>query len=1068
MIISYVIYTSLDQYNTIDIIDMSTSESDSLYSRQIYALGKDAMSSLGSANIFISGLSGLGIEIAKCLALTGIHSITLYHPPNMTKRMIGTNYYMDPMTRWNDDEYDVHKFVGDMIISIQELNPNMSVRRMSLITTERLKKFNMVIFCDQNYYDMIHYNNFCRHHNIRFICCKSRGVVGSIISDYGDAMMISDSDGETPVSSEVMEIKDNCIWTMTPHKLYTGDLIRLVRSSDGHDQPTDRNMVDKYLVKVESNRSFFLVELPPTDLSSISPEHITVYASKSPIHAFDRPYHMDPLIVEQQKIPRTYRFTSLNDQLNRPDFVRIDVMDWNRPILLHSITKAIDMVSTMTNGTCDMIDRIGLIGMLVSLDMRMMGRELSDLDNQMIQSIAITSAGILPPVDSIIGSIVSQEVVKVVCGKFTPNHQTLYYDCLDMLPDNYLESRRNDPTDYQRVGDRYDSQRVILGNMMMNRLFDAKLFVVGAGAIGCEHLKNLAMMGVRDITITDMDWIELSNLSRQFLFRKQDIRKPKSITAAIKIQSMNPDIRVSAHENRVSRETSDVYDRKFYDRMDCVLNALDNVEARIFVDERCVEYGKPLLESGTLGTKGNIQTILPHLTESYGSIRDQPEEQIPTCTLKLFPYHYNHVVQYARDLFEGYFNRIPMNYRRAISPSDLMSMTPSDLVQCYDDCMTIRSFCKNFKNCIDFAYTQWHLLFRDMIEQILAKYPENHLDDDGKRFWTGIKKKPHPLKFDSNDSLHMSMIISFANVWADCIGIPNKKRYRDTEISKYKKFIAKLTIPLPKQSTDIEQRNDSLIVEQKTIRRAIGTILKEIGKKKGSHTEIKAMEFEKDDDHNHHIDLITAVSCLRATNYMIQKKDRMDTKKIAGQIIPALASTTSLVSGFVSIELYKIFTLYKNDPLNHRLLERFRTGSFNTALQMFGFAEPYAVKSTIINDKPYNIWTNDIIPSATTFEELIGMYDRTILINHNGTIIEKIPMEIGFITRDQEILYQNGNCENELLERCICDIINENQTLVINLDPLDGRPDFENRTDTMITVRHDNSRDRSSNQYHSQ
>jgi len=921
---------------------MSAIELESLYSRQIYALGKDAMSRLGGANILISGLSGLGIEIAKCMALTGIHSITLHHPMRMTKKMVMTNYYMDPMTSWDDDELEMNRFMNDMIRSIQELNPSMIVRHMRhIITRSELQKFNMVIFCDQNYYDSIYFNNFCRNNNIPYICCKSRGLIGSIISDYGD-MLINDVDGEPPVSSEVLEIKDNCIWTTTPHKLYTGDLIRLIRSSDHPTPQTPRKLENKYLenkylenkyldnkylVKVSSDRSFYLVTPPSNDLHQMSAESIIVYASKSPIHMIDCP--TDHMMIEQQKIPRTFHFTSLNDQLEHPDFVRIDTMNWDRPELLHSITKAIDRTETMI---LDTIERIKLTLMFVSLDMKAMGRDLSERDRQMIRTIVLTSDGILPPVDSIIGSIVSQEVVKVVCGKFTPNHQTLYYDCLDILPDNYLELRKKHPTDYQRVGDRYDSQRVVLGNLMMCRLFDGKLFVVGAGAIGCEHLKNLAMMGVRDITITDMDMIELSNLSRQFLFRKQDIKKPKSTTAAIKIRSMNPDIRVSAHENRVSHDTSNIYDRKFYDRLDCVLNALDNVDARIFVDERCVEYGKPLLESGTLGTKGNIQTILPHLTESYGSIRDQPEEQIPVCTLKLFPYHYNHVVQYARDLFEGYFNRIPTNYRRATNPSQLPKMTPTDLNQCYEDCRTVLSFGKNFKNCIDFAYAQWHLLFRDMIDQILAKYPEDHLDDDGNRFWTGIKKKPQSLRFDQNDTLHMNMIISFANIWADCMGIPNKKRYADTELGKYKKFIAKLKIPQPNRSADLEQRDDSMDLDVKTIIRSIGLILKEIEKKKGLIPEIKPIEFEKDDDMNHHIDLITAISGLRANNYMIQKKDRMETKKIAGQIIPALATTTSLVSGFVSIELYKIFTLYKNDPHDIKLLERFRTGSFNTAL----------------------------------------------------------------------------------------------------------------------------------------
>ena len=90
---------------------------------------------------------------------------------------------------------------------------------------------------------------------------------------------------------------------------------------------------------------------------------------------------------------------------------------------------------------------------------------------------------------------------------------------------------------------------------------------------------------------------------------------------------------------------------------DVVLNALDNVEARQYVDRRCVFYLKPLLESGTLGTKCNVQVILPNLTESYSSSQDPPEKSIPVCTIKNFPYLIEHTIQWSRDLFEGLFSQ---------------------------------------------------------------------------------------------------------------------------------------------------------------------------------------------------------------------------------------------------------------------------------------------------------------------------------------------------------------------------------------------------------------------------
>lgn len=139
-----------------------------------------------------------------------------------------------------------------------------------------------------------------------------------------------------------------------------------------------------------------------------------------------------------------------------------------------------------------------------------------------------------------------------------------------------------------------------------------RFFIVGAGAIGCEHLKNFAMMGIGagkdgEIVITDMDLIEKSNLNRQFLFRPHDVQKAKSHCAAAAIKKMNAQVNVVAHENRVGPEVENIYDDNFYDKLDGVANALDNIDARTYMDRKCVYYRKFLIESGTLGTMGNTQ-----------------------------------------------------------------------------------------------------------------------------------------------------------------------------------------------------------------------------------------------------------------------------------------------------------------------------------------------------------------------------------------------------------------------------------------------------------------------------
>merc|ERR1711876_177336 len=108
-------------------------------------------------------------------------------------------------------------------------------------------------------------------------------------------------------------------------------------------------------------------------------------------------------------------------------------------------------------------------------------------------------------------------------------------------------------------------------------------------------------------------------------------------------------------ELRVGAETENIFHDKFFEKLDGVANALDNIEARTYMDRRCVYYNKPLLESGTLGTKGNTQVVIPKMTESYSSSQDPPEKSIPICTLKNFPNAIEHTLQWARDMFEGQF-----------------------------------------------------------------------------------------------------------------------------------------------------------------------------------------------------------------------------------------------------------------------------------------------------------------------------------------------------------------------------------------------------------------------------
>lgn len=114
---------------------------------------------------------------------------------------------------------------------------------------------------------------------------------------------------------------------------------------------------------------------------------------------------------------------------------------------------------------------------------------------------------------------------------------------------------------------------------------------------------NLLKYLVLFAQVTDMDRIEVSNLSRQFLFRQNDVGHPKSVRGAMVVKKWNPQINIEALEKKVGDDTEDFFNDQFWESLSVCWNALDNVQARQFTDARCLFYSKPLLESGTLGTK---------------------------------------------------------------------------------------------------------------------------------------------------------------------------------------------------------------------------------------------------------------------------------------------------------------------------------------------------------------------------------------------------------------------------------------------------------------------------------
>ncbi|KAM8757171.1 ubiquitin-like modifier-activating enzyme 1 isoform 2-T2 [Acanthopagrus schlegelii] len=935
------------------------------YSRQLYVLGHDAMHRMGTTDVLIAGMRGLGVEIAKNVILSGVKSVTVQDEGQAEWTDLSSQFFLK--------ESDLGQNRATCSLQqLSDLNPRVRVSaHTGALDEELLLRFQVVVLTDSSLDEQKRFGELCHSRGIRFIVADTKGLCGQLFCDFGEEFEVLDKDGETPTSAMIQGItQDNpgVVLCMDDrrHSFSNGDKV----SFSEVQGMTELNSMEPMEIEVRGPYSFSICD---TSGFSKYERGGIVTEVKQPFKLHFKPMSealLDNKLLTMNDFGKIVRHQTLHLAFQA----------------LHGFVKKEQRLPRLRSQP----DAETLLGMVRELNAV---AQLEELDEAAVRSLSFTARGDLAPINAFIGGLAAQEVIKACSRKFTPLRQWLYFDALECLPEKEDQLEEDD---FSLKGTRHDGQIAVFGHAFQGKLERQKYFLVGAGAIGCELLKNFALIGLGageggHITVTDMDFIEKSNLNRQFLFRSQDIGKPKSEAAASAVREMNPRMNITAHQNRLGPDSEGLYDYNFFMGLDGVAAALDNVEGRVYLDKRCVQHQKPMLEGGTLGSKGHTLVVVPHLTESYGQDTSTSNNAIPLCTLKNFPHRIEHTLQWARDHFEGQFKQIPESVNLFLSDEGFLERTlghgDAEALEVLEGVWNNLECIKDggqrprsWEECVSWARRKWETLYNNDIRQLLHCFPPEQVTATGLPFWSGSKRCPHPLTFDPNNSTHMEYVMAAANLYGQIYGINGTR-----DFASIRKILEGVHVPsfTPKSSVKIHVTDKEMEEDKaKGTDEADQARLEELKGKlaspslKGSAVQMYPIDFEKDDDTNFHMDYIVAASNLRAENYDIPAADRHQSKLIAGRIIPAIATTTAAVAGLMCLELYKLVQ-------GHQKLSSYRTSYFMLSVQYFVWAQPRRPQSYELAGKEYTLWNDFLVDGRRGGQQEMTLGDLRQYVKEN-------------------------------------------------------------------------------------
>ncbi|KAK2838344.1 hypothetical protein Q7C36_013158 [Tachysurus vachellii] len=382
-----------------------------------------------------------------------------------------------------------------------------------------------------------------------------------------------------------------------------------------------------------------------------------------------------------------------------------------------------------------------------------------------------------------------------------------------------------------------------------------RVLVVGAGGIGCELLKNLVLTGFNNIEAIDLDTIDVSNLNRQFLFQKKHVGKSKAQVAKESVLRFCPSANITAYHDSIMNPD---YNVEFFRNFQLVMNALDNRAARNHVNRMCLAADVPLIESGTAGYLGQVTVIKKGVTECYECQPKPTQKTFPGCTIRNTPSEPIHCIVWAKYLFNQLFGEEDAD--QEVSPD---TADPE---------------------------AAWNL------EETVARAQASDQDGDIKRVSTKDWARStgyDPVKlFNKLFKDDIMYLLTMDKLW--------KKRKAPVPLdwSEVQQLVSKQDEGCLTGLKD--QQVLSVSGYCQLFQHSVNTLRSQLAEK-GDGAELV---WDKDDPPA--MDFVTAAANLRMHIFSMNMKSRFDVKSMAGNIIPAIATTNAVIAGLIVLEALKI------------------------------------------------------------------------------------------------------------------------------------------------------------------